>query len=413
VKTSWARSGSLVTGTTLLAGVLAYVTLALFAHLRGPAPYVSFAVSWAVYYAVAGAMGGLQQEMTRAASAPTAVGPFRAWLLAVPLATGAVVAAVVAATSPWWDRQHGPSAGVVLAAALGAFGLAGLVSVLGLLSARRNWGWLCVLLLLDATVRLLAVWALADGARWQQMLAIASGSLVWVPLLPWLAPRLGTGSLGRPRQLAQRIALMVAATGLSGLLIAGLPALVAVTTSSLTPATTGLLASLILFRSPLILVVNGLRPLLLVHLLDSSRPVARTVAGAWAACAAATLCAMAGAAWLGRPVLRLTMGSGFEVNRTEAVVLVGSAGLLAVLTVSGLAFVALDRHVVATAGWALAVAVTVAALLLPADVSTRVLVAVIAGPAVPVLLHGVLLSRTGGVSRQHEPRATSLAKRAS
>ncbi len=397
-----ARPGALVATTTLVAGGLAYATLVLFAHLAGPGPYVSFAVLWAVYYAVAGAVGGLQQEVTRAASDPASRGPFRIQVLVVPLAAGLVLAGVVVAASPWWDRHQGPDAGVVAMAALGACGLAGLVAVLGLLASRRLWGWACLLLLLDATVRLVAVAVAADAGRTAQMFAIVCGSLVWLPLLPWLARRLGTRSLGAVGHLSQRVALMVLATGLSGLLIAGFPALVVATsTSSLSPATTGLLAALVLFRSPLILVVNGLRPLLLVHLLDSARSVSRTVFAVWAACAVTSVLAMAGAVAVGGPLLRLSMGDGFEISRVQAAILVGSAGLLAMLTVSGLAFVAMDRHLTAMTGWALAVLATVAALLLPMGLTTRVLVAVLVGPGIPVLVHGVLLSRTRASARHH------------
>ena len=403
--------------TTLTTGGLGYVTLVLFARVGGPAEYAGFAVLWAVYYSIAGAAAGLQQEVTRAASVTAgATGPFRARVLIVPLAIGLTLAAAAVAASPWWGHHLSLGVGLLVSVALGACGLAGLLAALGMLSARRRWGTACLLLLLDAGVRLAAVVLVAQlgGGRAAQMFAIASGSLVWVPLLPWLVARFETTTLGPVRRLVPRAGAMVVATGLSGVLIAGFPALVAATTrTALSPETTGLLAALVLFRSPLIAVANGVQSMMLVHILDSSR-FGRTVLKAWAACGAVTAVAMLGAAYLGGPLLRLSMGAEFEVTRTEAVVLVLSAGLIALLMISSLTFLAMDRHGVVITGWGVALVASVVVLLLPMELNDRVLVSVLVGPGLSVVIHGVLLMRSTTTPRPHsvsagrEPRPVPL-----
>ena len=63
------------------------------------------------------------------------------------------------------------------------------------------------------------------------------------------------------------------------------------------------------------------------------------------------------------------------------------AGLVAVLTVTGAAAVALDHHTVYLAGWIAATIATVAALLLPGGLEQRVVTSLLVGPAVGVVVH--------------------------
>jgi hypothetical protein len=64
-----------------------------------------------------------------------------------------------------------------------------------------------------------------------------------------------------------------------------------------------------------------------------------------------------------------------------------AAGLVALLTLSGAASLALERHAVYVVGWVAATAVTVTVLLLPGSMETRTVVALVAGPLVGIPVH--------------------------
>ena len=383
----------LVTATTLATGLAAYGTLVIFARVAGSSLYVGFAVLWAAYYALAGCLAGLQQEVTRASASWSDAHPLRLRALGLPLALGLALGVAACLTSPWWARHLATGPLLLGCLLLASVGLAGLVTVHGFLVARRRYGWACCLLLLDAGVRLIAVTVVAKGGGNDvaQLVAVLSGSLVWLPCLPWLVrlPGFGWESAGA---FVGRAASAMAATGLAALLIAGYPALVAATSDSETGiASAGLVAALVLFRSPIILLVNGFRPYLLVHMVTSGRSTRAVVFTLWGAMAVLGAVAAFVAAVVGDAALRVSAGPGFDLTASEAAALVASATLIAMLSLSSIAFVAMDRHLVATLGWALAVLVSLVILVLPLDPDRRVVVSALAGPLLPLAIHAAIL----------------------
>ena len=149
---------------------------------------------WALYYAVAGSIAGLQLEVTRwvVASDRTrsdrtvAVRDRAGWgLLWVAVLVGSISAVLVLASFPLWGRSLNAGWSVATLLALGALTLTGLILVLGVLVAQRRWRAAALLLGADSVVRLVATALAATFASalpWYA-LAIVSGSLVWVPML--------------------------------------------------------------------------------------------------------------------------------------------------------------------------------------------------------------------------------------
>ena len=190
----------------------------------------------------------------------------------------------------------------------------------------------------------------------------------------------------------RRSASAMVAAGLAALLIAGYPALVAATSDAESGvASAGVVAALVLFRSPIILLVNGFRPYVLVHVVTSGRSTRAAVFRLWGVMAALGGVAAAVAAAVGDAALRVSAGSGFDISATEAAALVASATLMAMLSLSSIAFVAMDRHLVATLGWALAVLVSLVVLVLPGDADRRIVISALVGPVVPLAIHAAIL----------------------
>jgi hypothetical protein len=370
--------------------LLGWMALLAVAQLAGGAGYATFAVLWAVYYAVAGTLAGLQHEVTRSAvepQEPAATGR----LATAAYMVGAGTGLLGVASFPLWNGSISAKAPVALTLAAGLLGLAGLVIVLGLLAAERQWASVACLLIIDAVVRLaLVVTAAAVGAStaWV-MAAIGCASWVWVPGVFVLRGRAalqnGSSSVVR-RTFVRRAGAAMTATGFGALLIAGLPWMVAATASEpLAESDAGILAALVLFRSPVLVLVYGLRPLILRDMLTHPERAVCAVSRAWAVYGAGGVIGCGVGFATGPDLLSATFGSEFDVTRVQAGVLVLSASLLAMTTHGSLAFVAADAHLRATQSWGLAVVATVGALYLPIAVDARVLVAALAGPMVALV----------------------------
>jgi hypothetical protein len=77
----------------------------------------------------------------------------------------------------------------------------------------------------------------------------------------------------------------------------------------------------------------------------------------------------------------------YDVSGRVFAGLVLAAGLVAALTLTGAATVALDRHAVYLAGWLVATVVSGLVLLVPGSLEGRVLVSLAAGPAAGIAVH--------------------------
>jgi hypothetical protein len=89
---------------------------------------------------------------------------------------------------------------------------------------------------------------------------------------------------------------------------------------------------------------------------------------------------------LGPAVLAL-LNPDYEIAGATFSLLVVAAGLVALLTLSGAASLALEHHVAYVVGWVAATVVTMTILVLPGSMETRTVVALIVGPLVGMPIH--------------------------
>ena len=75
-----------------------------------------------------------------------------------------------------------------------------------------------------------------------------------------------------------------------------------------------------------------------------------------------------------------------------------SSALVAALCISAPAVLARGRHFTYTAGWVTAAVVTVVSLALPFELTTRTVLALLAGPVAGLLIHGLSLAVSSGRS---------------
>jgi hypothetical protein len=184
--------------------------------------------------------------------------------------------------------------------------------------------------------------------------------------------------------LVHRLVASCTAAGVSALLLVGYPVLLKITTSDAVFAGAApIVLAVSLGRAPLLVPLGAYQNVVVTKVAAHGvRALVPVVAGIVGLTLVGAL-----AAWPVGPWALRIVNPDYHVDGPVFAGLVLGAGLVAVLTVTGAAAVALDHHVVYLAGWIAATVVTVATLLLPWGLDERVVASLLVGPAVGVLVH--------------------------
>jgi O-antigen/teichoic acid export membrane protein len=384
----------LILGASVVAGGAGYIVQILVAKVLGPAEYAPFAFFWSALYIVVGALGGVQQEVTRAASAADAAGPVRAKarVTVFTLGIAAVVFVALAATSPIWDPLvFGSETGYLgwpLIVGAGSYVLVAGLS--GALYGVRWWYPLVALIAVDGVLRLIGV--LIALALSPTLVSLAWAVAAPFPLavmivLPFVAKRVKpTLDVGYP-QLGRNVARTIIAAAATAGLISGFPALLAATSPSVPVSVLGSLTfALTLTRAPIVIPLLALQSYLIVHFGSAEAALTRRVLRLEAIAIAGAVVLAGLAAALGPFVLSLVR-EDFVVSPGMFFVIVASSGLIAAMSISGPAALARSAHTAYTLGWVVASVVTLGMLLLPLEFDLRVSLALLIGPALGCVVH--------------------------
>lgn len=391
------RPAALLLLATVVSGASGYVASALVPAVASVDDFTTFAVLWSVTFVLVGALGGVQQEVTRASSAASVPHGARATPFAAVVSVGAGL--LVAASSflflPLLVRDVPFS--VAPAVAVGVAGYAVVAVVCGRLYGVGAWTVLAVLIASDGVLRLVGVAAVlafeggVPGLAW----AIA----VPFPLAPLLAapfivrrlrtvPRLDVG----PVRLGWNAARLVAAAAATSLLLTGMPAVLRLAFPDVPAAELAPVAlELTLLRAPLLIPVLALQSLLIVRFRE--RREWRHAALPAAAIAGGGVVAAGIAAIAGPMVLRAAFGEPFGADPLALGLVVASSGLLGALIVLSAALVADNAHRMTLAAWSVAGAATIALLVLPLPFGVRAGAAMSGGALVGVVVALVSLRR--------------------
>ncbi len=405
---------------TIATAAAGWLVLVIVARTRGPHEYAQFAVLWGLAYALAGTLSGVQQETSRAVSTAiqdaSHLEPTGRWQRPLPvvggLLIGIVASTAVIATSFAW----GPSVlghdwfDIAVALGAGLLAVTGFLVLRGVLAALSRWGTFAALGGADSAIRLavvagVCVWGGSlVGLTW----GIVSGWLVWIPLLALPTVRATLRARGDRDSLSGTLVASVhamIATGCSALLVAGFPFLVSLTADEPLDASVGVLfAAVLITRTPLMLPLNGYQLAILTYFVrkrDDLRKrlfqilIRTSVAG----------CVASGLAYVaGPPVMEALLGSEFDASGRLLAVLVAAAVALVLLTLTGIALLALGRLHAYTTGWVAATVATVVTLLLPLPVVDRCVYALCVGPLVGLAVHAWFITRERGAG---QPRPAS------
>lgn len=393
----------LILGATAISGLAGYaVTWRVYTAI-GAAGYGVFSVFWSALFLVVGILFGLQQEATRATAQTfvqertTAVSRRRTSLWAFAGAMALAVGVVIMATSPLWAAPSlGPanqdlSSWVALGTALNCL----VATALGVAAGAGMWRQLAAIVALDGIIRILGVVAVL--ATTDNLVALAIAVIVPFPLSLAIAfvssPRRFIGSarvsVGVRTLIANTVRTLLAASA-TAVLINGFPLLLSFFSGPENHAGLGsLVLTVTLTRAPILVPLTAMSSYLVSRFSHHPDRVGRIVTGLMVGIAViiAILCL---AAWLwGLAAMHLVFGAEYDLGVGVIVSLIASSGLIGALFVSGSAVLSRDAHGLYALGWVVASVITVGFLFVPIDLATRAAIALAAGPAVGLVVHGV------------------------
>lgn len=390
---------------SIVAAASGYVVIVLAARVLDPAQNADFLAFWGLLFFCFGTLGGLQSEVTRSVHVARTLDAHRGpRVLPLALLTGAGLAAVVALTSPLWARQvlgadPWPAVAVVVG---GVLAFAGHSAVAGALAGQGRWTTYAQVVAGEAVTRLLlavvaALVVTADGLPFALRVATGAAAATWLVLsaAPGVrqAWRQEADAARGPFAVAAGHAMLGAAS--SAALVVGFPVLLALTTPADVYATAApVVLAVQLTRAPLLIPLNAYQGMAITYVLGQRdrgvRPLLRVAGVVGAAGAVAAVAA----ALLGPWLMAVLLGPGYRVDGLVLGGLTLTAALLALLTLTGAATLALGGHRAFALGWFLASATSALALLVPGPLEARVVLSLALGPLVGLAVHVAHVGRT-------------------
>jgi O-antigen/teichoic acid export membrane protein len=382
---------------TALTALCGYLVLYLAARDLDPAGFSVFAVFWGAFGLVTGAANGLLQEATRevrsARYAVLSAGP-QIRPLRVAAVIGLVAGVVIAGSSPLW-AAHVFVELPLLSVVLLSVGLAGFclhATLLGMLAGASRWTHYGSLMVTDAVMRV-AVAAATFVLSWGlvgYLWATVCGAVAWLVLLiasPATRAAARLIAYGRTATFLRGAAHAIAAAGASAILVMGFPVLLKATSDSLGATGGVVILAVTLTRAPLLVPLTAMQGNLIAHFVDQRSDRMRALAGPTAVVMGLGAAGVA-AAWLVGPwLLRVGFGAEYRADGALLAWLTAGAVSIALLTLTGAAAVAAALHRAYALGWIGATVASTLLLLLPFELQTRTVVALLCGPVVGIATH--------------------------
>ncbi|MEO3758443.1 hypothetical protein ABGB19_09180 [Mycobacterium sp. B14F4] len=392
-----------VGAATALSALCGYAVLYLAARDLEPAGFSVFGVFWGAFGLVTGAAFGLLQEATREVRSTGYVevvqGP-RTHPMRVAAGIGVVAAAVIALTAPLWSG-HVFVESRVLSVTLLAVGLAGFclhTTLLGVLAGLNQWTAYGSLMVTDAVLRVIVAvatfligWGLV-GYLW----ATVAGAVAWlVMLLASPAAREAARMLtpGGTATFLRGASHSIAAAGASAVLVMGFPVLLKATSGDLGAEGGVVILAVTLTRAPLLVPLTAMQGNLIAHFVDQRTERLRSLVTPAAVVTGVGLVGVLAAWAVGPWLLRSGFGTEYRADGALLAWLTGAAIAIALLTLTGAAAVAAALHRAYSLGWVSATVASALLLLLPLDLQTRTVIALLCGPVVGIAVHLAALTR--------------------
>jgi O-antigen/teichoic acid export membrane protein len=180
----------------------------------------------------------------------------------------------------------------------------------------------------------------------------------------------------------------MAAALASAVLVMGFPVLITLSAGGDLEASAGaVILAVTLTRAPLLVPLNSFQGALISRFVDHRDHLVRSLAVPVAVVVAVGAVGTITAGLIGPWLLDTVFGSDYRLSGAAVAALTAGAVAMAVLTLTGAMALAAGRHRFYAAGWWVATGVSIGLLFVPADLTVRVPVALIAGPLIGVVVH--------------------------
>ncbi|GAD35610.1 hypothetical protein MTS1_03456 [Microbacterium sp. TS-1] len=391
-----ARSGlTLILAATVIAGAAGYGIQAVVPALSSRDDYITFGIAWSAMFLIAAGVAGVQQEITRAASprgkAPSATRALTRFSLG---AAGVFVALVLGSSFFWAPSAFGARAAEFVPSILVGTAAYTFVAVLsGVFYGARRWRSAAGMTVADSLLRLVAVFAV-------MLMGLSGAAYAWAIALPFAAAfvllwfldgRRAVQSVridGSVMQLGRHSVSTVGAALATGVMISGLPLVLGVTSSGLGARDLAALILVItLTRAPLVIPLMALQSYLVVTFRDRPDLAARRTLAWGAVLIVVTVLLSAASVVVGPWVIELLYQGRYSLAPAMYSLVIASAGLTALLCLTGPAALARGRHRLYVAGWGVSSLVLLLGLgVVPSQVGATVSV-IAAAPVIGVAIH--------------------------
>jgi O-antigen/teichoic acid export membrane protein len=402
---SVARVG-VATAVTALCG---YLVLYLAARDLDPTGFSVFGVFWGAFGLVTGAANGLLQEATRevrsaryeVSSPPpeplrprgSSVGP-QTHPLRVAAVIGVAAGLVIAGSAPLW-AGHVFVEARILSVVLLSVGLAGFclhATLLGMLAGAGRWTQYGSLMVTDAGMRV-ALAAATFAMSWGlvgYLWATVCGAVAWLVMLvasPTTRAAAQLVASGDTATFLRGAAHAIAAAGASAILVMGFPVLLKATSGNLGATGGVVILAVTLTRAPLLVPLTAMQGNLIAHFVDQRTERMRALVGPAAVVVGLGAVGVVAAGLAGPWLLRVFFGADYRADGALLAWLTAAAVSIALLTLTGAATVAAAMHRAYSLGWIGATVASTLLLLLPLELETRTVVALLTGPLVGIVVH--------------------------
>lgn len=385
-----------------------YAVLFIAARTLSLEDSTQFLTFWALLFALIGITGGIANETTRAvraglrsATEPHSADVARPRVVRVGLGVGAVLAVVILATAPLWGSRILPQdtvLGVVLVA-VAVFLFSGHASLTGALAGMGRWPLYARVVSLESVVRLalVIIVAIISASLLGFMVASAVATGAWLIAAGVSARTRQSLDVRADRPLRDYVSgigyAMVASLSTAALVV-GYPVLIRLTTpDDVYVAAAPLLMAISLTRAPLLLPLNAFQGVAITHFIENADRRGGTLLKVVGIILGVGVVGAGLAALIGPWLLQFMLGEDYIVTSALLAGLTMAGALLALVTLTGTAVLALGRHVYYSAGWAVASIVALLILLVPIGLEERVVTSLCVGPLVGVAVHGCALVR--------------------
>src|SRR5246500_3820783 len=385
---------------TAVTGLCGYAVIYLAARDLAPSGFAVFGVFWGAFGLVSGAAFGLLQETTREVRSIRHIdvlkvpGESRTHPLRVAAMVGVAAAVAIAGSSLLWSgrvfvEQRWLSV-VLLSVGLAGFCLH--TTLLGMLAGTDQWTHYGALMVTDAVFRVAVAattfvvgWGL-NGFLW----ATVAGAVAWLIMLVASPTARATARMLTPGSTATFLrgaAHSITAAGASAILVMGFPVLLKLTASELGAQGGVVILAVTLTRAPLLVPLTAMQGNLIAHFVDERTARLRALIAPAALIGAIGAAGVLAAGLLGPWLLRAGFGPEYHATGALLAWLTAAAVTIAMLTLTGAATVAAALHRAYALGWIGATVASTALLLLPLELATRTVVALLCGPLVGIVAH--------------------------